>query len=99
AARDELEPLLAGELPASLRPDVQRALGSLLRDLGEFDAAQAMLQAARDGNAALGNRARTLEAVIDLHTVESERGRSKTAYAELLAFEPDVAALDDPALL
>src|SRR5690606_3113627 len=30
AARDELEPLLAGELPASLRPDVQRALGSLL---------------------------------------------------------------------
>jgi len=99
-ARDELQALLAdAELAATKRPDVQRALGSLLRDLGEFDAAQAMLEAARAGHAALGRRSGEIEAVIDAHTVESERGHSKEAFAQLLRLEPDVAALDDPALL
>ena len=99
AARGELEKLLADEPPQPLLPDVQRELGSLLRDLGEFDAAQSMLEAARRGYAAFGRRSGELEASIDLHTVESERGRIEDAYARLLAMEPEVAALGDPALL
>ena len=99
AARSRLEAMLAANPPPALLPEVQTQLGSLLRDMGEFGVAEQHLQAARKLYADNGNRAGELHAQIELHIIESERGQSEEAYQKLLALEPAVREIDDPAVL
>jgi DNA-binding winged helix-turn-helix (wHTH) protein/tetratricopeptide (TPR) repeat protein len=98
-ARARLEQLLEGELAVTQRADVQAQLGSLLRDMGEFGLAETLLNQARDTYEQRGDRAGDLRMRIELHIIQSERGHSEAAYGELVAMEPDVAALDDAMLL
>ena len=99
AARKRLHGILAANPPPALLPKVQAQLGSLLRDLGEFGVAEQHLQAALKLYAGNGNRAGELRTQIELHIIESERGQSEAAYRKLLALEPPMLELDDPAVL
>lgn len=95
-ARQELE-ALAGDAGAPAEVHVQ--LGSLMRDLGDFAAADRHLHQAATAFAASGDRAGELRATVERYTVQSERGHSESAHAELLALEPAVLELDDAPLL
>lgn len=99
AARNRLQAILAAGPPPGLLPRVRTQLGSLLRDMGKFGLAEKQLQAAQQLYTGNGNRAGQLRTQIELHIIESERGQSEPAYRKLLALEPDVLELDDPAVL
>ncbi len=94
-ARARLEALLDRGPPDSLHAEVLVQLGNLLRAQGEFDQAEQRLQQAQSNYASRGDRAGELLARIELYIIDSERGHSERAFAELLALEPAVAALGD----
>lgn len=98
-ARAGLEALFADALSVAQHTDIQAQLGSLLRDMGEFGAAETHLTEARERYGKLGDRAAELRMRIELHIIQSERGHSDAAYAELVALEPEIADLDDAMLL
>ena len=99
AARTRLQTLLDGEVTDLWRAEAEVQLGSLLRDIGDFDAADKHLQKALEFFVERGDRAGELRARIERHVIESERGHSEQAYAELIALEPAVVALGDALLL
>lgn len=98
-ARARLESMLDAGAPEALQAEVQVQLGSLLRDVGDFDGADRSLALALAGFVERGDRAGELRTRIEQHTVESERGHSEQAYQDLVAMEAPIAELDDGVLL
>lgn len=98
-ARKHLETILAAQPPPALLAEVQAQLGSVLRDAGDFDGARQHLDAAQKLYGAEGNRSGELDVRIESHIIDSARGQSERAYRELMAMEPHVVELDDPAVL
>lgn len=95
-ARDQLVALLAQPaIDAAVQDEARVQLGSVWRDLGDFDAASSAIEAALAGFSARGDRAGALRARIELHVIDSERGRSEQALAALQALAPELAALGD----
>lgn len=99
AAIELLAPALAGAGHEALRPALALQLGSLLSSRGEHPGALEHLARAREGFVALGDRAGELQARIEAHFVDSQRGHSREAYESLLALAPEIEALDDALLL
>ena len=99
AARKRLEAILAAQPPRARLAEVQAQLGSVLRDAGDFDGARQHLDAAQKLYAADGDRSGELDVRIESHIIDTARGQSEQAYRELMAMEPQVVELDDPAVL
>ncbi len=99
AARNRLEAILAENPPQALLPEVLAQLGSVLRDVGEFETAVQHLETARKLYAANGDRSGELDVQIELQIIDSARGQSEQASRELIALEPQVLELDDPVVL
>lgn len=99
AAIGLLAPALDSDAHEALRPTLALQMGSLLRARGEHPPALEHLARARDGFVALGDRAGELQARIEAHIIDSERGHSREAYERLLALAPEIEALDDALLL
>lgn len=98
-ARTQLEALRAESTGARVQAEAAAQLGSLQRDLGDFAAAGAELEAAQAAYEQLGDHAGVLRMRIEQHVIASERGHNEQAYRTLLELDAEVAQLDDPLLL
>lgn len=99
SAGQRLEKLLAATLTPMQRVTTLLQKGNLLRDTGQFDQAEQVIEEAIALTEELGNDAQQMLARVELHTVKSLRSHSDQTLTDLEALEPRIAVLEDPGLL